>query len=143
MSRPNRPAASGAGWFPDPYGGNQLRWWDGQRWGDQYQPLAFEQRTVPGAPNQYPVVYNNSVTVLAPKSVGLAFALAFFFGPLGLLYATVTGGLVMLAVNFVAFFFSFFLLGIPSLFAWIGCIVWACVAADGHNKRLQAAYHRW
>ena len=26
------------GWHPDPDGSNQLRWWDGQQWTDQYQP---------------------------------------------------------------------------------------------------------
>ena len=107
MSGPNLPAASGAGWFPDPYGSGQLRWWDGQRWGDVYQLPAFQPRHEQEAPHQLPVIYNNSMVVVAPKSVGVAFVLTFFFGPLGLLYATVTGGLVMMAISFVAFFFPF------------------------------------
>src|SRR5687768_3310758 len=27
------------GWFPDPSNSEQLRWWDGQTWTDQTQPL--------------------------------------------------------------------------------------------------------
>lgn len=33
------------------------------------------------------------------KSMGLAIILALFFGPLGLLYSSVTGGIIMLVVS--------------------------------------------
>ena len=40
----------------------------------------------------------NIYVVQAPKSVGVAFVLTFFFGCFGMFYSTVTGALVMIAV---------------------------------------------
>ena len=73
------------------------------------------------------VVSQKVVHVRQPKSVGLALLLTFFFGPLGMLYSTVTGGVVMF---FVSLFVGFFTLGIGLLVTWPICIVWAMVAAD-------------
>jgi len=73
------------------------------------------------------------VVILAPKSVGLAIILTFLLGPLGMLYATILGGVVM--------FFANLLIGIPTLgfgliFTWPIGIIWAALAADSHNKKL-------
>ncbi|MGW5522103.1 hypothetical protein [Gordonia sp. NPDC003950] len=89
------------------------------------------------------VVYPPVVVVGSEKSVGLAFVFAFFFGPLGMFYSTVTGALVMLGVSLVGLFLSFFLLGVPSFLIWIGCIVWSCNAASEHNNRLRAGILRY
>jgi hypothetical protein len=36
---PDSPARSGpAGWYQDPSGGRQLRWWDGSTWSDHVRP---------------------------------------------------------------------------------------------------------
>lgn len=77
-------------------------------------------------------------TMMAPvfiptKSVGVAFLLTFLFGPLGMLYSTVAGGLVMLLVTPV---FALFTLGLSLFVTWPICIIWACVAASSHNDRL-------
>jgi hypothetical protein len=62
--------------------------------------------------------------------VGVALVLTFFFGPFGMLYSTVSGALVMLAVLFVVGFLVFglfwFLLW-P--LAWAGSMVWGALAA--------------
>ena len=61
------------------------------------------------------------------KSVAVALLLAFFFGPLGMLYSTVLGGLLLFAVNVVL---AIPTLGMILLITWpIGC-VWAAVAAS-------------
>lgn len=74
---------------------------------------------------------------MAPaKSVGVAFLLTFFFGPLGLFYSSVAGGLVMLCVETLLFILGFVTFGAAWLlfsFTWVGCIIWGCVAASGRN----------
>ncbi len=40
-----------AGWYPDPYGASELRWWDGQNWTDSiHPPVAVAATTPPPAP---------------------------------------------------------------------------------------------
>jgi len=73
------------------------------------------------------------------KSMVVAILLAFFFGPLGLLYASVFGGLVMLAIHFGIFIVSILTLGIGSVLflpAWFVCIIWAVVAVKGNEKQV-------
>ena len=75
------------------------------------------------------------VVVSKSKSVGTAFALAFLFGPLGLLYASVAGGIIMFFIAFL----SFFVLPVVGVFfVWIGCIIWAVVAAQNANAKAGA-----
>lgn len=110
------------GWYTDP-ASQRPGWWDGYQWN-------------PAAGTAPPPPVNQHVTVLAPKSVGVAFLLALLFGPLGLLYASVAGGIIMLIVSVLAAFVSVFTFGVPTFICWVICIVWACVAANGHNSRL-------
>lgn len=81
----------------------------------------MEQR--PSAPTQV-------VLVGRSKSVGLAFLLAFFLGPLGLLYASVMGGILMFFISLVLFVF---LPIIGAVIAWVICIIWAVSAANAAN----------
>jgi len=82
---------------------------------------------------QQPTIHQNIVIVGKQKSVGVAFILAFFFGPLGLLYASVVGGIVMFFVGIVI---AFITLGFGLVFVWIGCIIWAIVAANNANNKI-------
>jgi len=84
------------------------------------------------------VVTHNTVVVIGKsKSVGVAFLLSFLFGPLGLLYASVVGGIVMFFVGVIAFFI---LPVVGGILAWIGCIIWAVVAAsNANNQSIQQA----
>lgn len=72
-----------------------------------------------------------TTVIVKQKSVGLAFLLAFLFGPLGLLYASILGGIVMFFVSLILFFVIPIVGGI---IGWIGCIIWAVVAAQNSNK---------
>jgi len=74
---------------------------------------------------------NNIIIVGKQKSVGTAFLLAFLFGPLGLLYASVLGGFIMFVVGIILFFLIPIVGGI---LAWVGCIIWAVIASQNANK---------
>jgi hypothetical protein len=71
--------------------------------------------------------------VKTEKNPGLAALLGCLFGPLGLLYSTTTGAVVMFCVNVIA------ALTVIGLFlTWPACGVWGYVAAKAHNKKLLA-----
>ncbi|HEV7615448.1 MAG TPA: DUF2510 domain-containing protein [Solirubrobacterales bacterium] len=68
------------------------------------------------------------------KSVGGAVALGLFFGPLGMLYSTIPGALIMLFVNIVV---AAATLGLGLFLTLPICAIWAGIAANSHNNRLQ------
>jgi hypothetical protein len=71
------------------------------------------------------------IVVQAPKSPIVAFILTFLFGPLGLLYVSVTGGLVLI----LAAILSFFILPlIGGIIIWIISIIWGVVGAMNSKK---------
>ncbi len=84
---------------------------------------------------------NGNVTVARPaKSMVVAFLLAFFFGPLGMLYSTVPGALIMLAINAIAIpiislatFGMGWFLYVPS---WLTCILWSMLAVRGRDRQV-------
>jgi len=80
-----------------------------------------------------PQIQQTIVVVGKQKSVGVAFLLAFLFGPLGLLYASVTGGIVMFLLGIVI---GIFTLGLGLILIWIGSIIWAVIAAGNANKKM-------
>lgn len=74
-----------------------------------------------------------TIVVYAPKSAGTAFALGLFFGPLGMLYSTGLGAVVMFVVASVV---AFFTLGFGLLLVWPICGIWAAMAASSYNTRM-------
>ncbi len=70
------------------------------------------------------------------KSVGVAFLLSFFFGPLGMLYSTVMGGVIMIIVSGIV---AVLTLGFGLLITQPICVIWAIVAANSHNKQVMAS----
>lgn len=93
-----------------------------------------------------------------PKSVGVTFVLTFFFGVLGMFYATTSGALILLGVTLGAIVLAVVVIGILSVLtlgfgaalfafvpligvaAWITSMIWGCMAASRHNERLAAQY---
>lgn len=82
-----------------------------------------------------PVSQTNIVIVGKAKSTGTAFILAFLFGPLGLLYATVPGGLIMIVLALILFFV---LPLVGPIITWIVSIIWAVAAANAANSKLHS-----
>jgi len=77
--------------------------------------------------------YHQTVVIVGKqKSAGVAFILAFFFGPLGLLYASVTGGIVMFIFGVLI---SIITLGLGLVVVWIACIIWAVIAVNNTNSK--------
>ncbi len=83
--------------------------------------------------NQNRPTHQTVVVMGKQKSVGVAFLLAFLFGPLGLLYASVAGGLIMLILGVII---GIFTLGIGLVIVWIASIIWAVVAANNANSNI-------
>lgn len=73
--------------------------------------------------------------VKSTKNVGLAAGLGFFFGPLGMCYATLKGALIMFLVNIVI---GIFTLGFGVFLTWPICAIWAYMAAKKYNEKLYA-----
>lgn len=122
--------------------------------GRSQDPLSPGRADAP-APGGYGAPTNIYVAQ-APKSVGVAFVLTFFFGCFGMFYSTVTGALVMIAVatglvvialilsfllTVVTLGFGAFTVGLApfvGLLTWPVSIIWGCLAASNHNEKLRA-----
>lgn len=71
------------------------------------------------------------------KSVGVAFALTFFFGTLGLFYVIPAGQAIL--VNIGAVILAVVTIGFGLFLIIPGAIVWACIAASNQHT----AYETW
>jgi hypothetical protein len=135
-----------SGWYPDPHGGPGLRYFDGNEWTTHRHTPPLEtvpvqnatEAPAPAAPAAPQIVVNTYVAQSAgggggagQKSAVVAFVLTFFFGPLGMLYSTIAGGLIMLAVGFILVPLTF---GLILPIVWPIQLVWAVVAANNANK---------
>ena len=86
-----------------------------------------------------PAAATVNVFQVQEKSLLAAFLLTLFLGPLGMLYSTIAGGLIMLVVYLVILGLSVVTLGMASLLflpAWIVCIVWAMIAAKSRIRTI-------
>lgn len=90
---------------------------------------------------QPPAVHVNLYRPAAPtKSAALAVILAFLFGPLGMLYSTVTGALVIFCINLVVIVIGVLTVGFGFLLGfctWIAGMVWAYTATEDFNRKLR------
>ena len=73
------------------------------------------------------------LVIVPAKSAGVAILLPVLFGPLGLLYSTVMGAIVMFVVNIVI---AMVTMGFGLILTWPICGIWAFVAVKSHNKKL-------
>ena len=77
---------------------------------------------------------NNQQTIIVKtqKSAGTAALLGFFFGPLGMLYATGLGALIMFIITGIV---AFVTLGFGLLITNPICAIWAYVKVNNDNKK--------
>lgn len=71
--------------------------------------------------------------IVTQKSVGMAVLLTIFFGPLGMFYSTIVGGIVMLPL-FVLI--GILTLGFGLVALWPIAVIWAAVSTNLYNKKL-------
>ena len=79
------------------------------------------------------------IIVTPTKSMGIAILLAVIFGPAGMLYSTIPGGLIMIGITFVIGLIGILTAGFGLILLiplWPVYIIWAAVAANSYNKKL-------
>lgn len=75
----------------------------------------------------------NVIVTRSPKSMGVSLILTFLFGPFGMFYSTILGGVIMLIVDIVVGILTF---GIGLIFTWIIQMVWAAISTSMYNSKL-------
>ena len=73
------------------------------------------------------------VVVTPTKSMGISIILTVLFGPLGMLYSTIWGGIIMFVISAIV---GLLTLGLGLIITWPVCIIWAAVATSSYNKKL-------
>ena len=79
--------------------------------------------------NQQP----ETVVVTPTKSMGISIILTILFGPLGMLYSTIWGGVIMFVISAIV---GFLTVGLGLIITWPICVIWAAVATSSYNKKL-------
>ena len=75
------------------------------------------------------------VVVMPTKSMGISILLTLFFGPLGLFYSSIIGGVVMLILSIIV---GILTAGLGLIITQIGCVIWGAVSTNSYNKKLVA-----
>ncbi|MGF7046496.1 putative membrane protein [Paenibacillus sp. DS2015] len=81
------------------------------------------------------------IIAVSQKSVGVALLLTFIFGPLGLFYSSIAGGIIMLCVNAFVLLISILTAGFGGVLFFLTqliCIIWGVTAAQKYNKRIMS-----
>jgi hypothetical protein len=80
------------------------------------------------------------VVVSATKSMGVSILLTVLFGPLGMLYSTIPGAIIMIICGMVL---GVITLGFGLLLVWPIAIIWGAVATSSHNRKLVAGVKQY
>lgn len=76
------------------------------------------------------------IIVKSQKSIGFAIILTLFLGPLGMLYSTVAGAIVMFFINLLMLFFT---AGLGLFLTLPIGIVWAAISARNTHTPVQGS----
>jgi hypothetical protein len=71
--------------------------------------------------------------ILPFKSVAIALLFSVFLGPVGLLYASLLGGIIMIVVGFVVISAKFM---VPIAMTWVTSCIWAVASTNRYNQKL-------
>lgn len=67
------------------------------------------------------------------KSVAAALLLSVLLGPIGLLYSSLWGGLILICLTIMFISHKFIL---PVIFIWIVSCIWGAASVEQYNKKL-------
>ena len=67
------------------------------------------------------------------KNLTTSLLFSVFLGPLGLLYASARGGIIMLVIGFVVISCRF---PVPIIIMWLSCSIWSVLATNRYNTKL-------
>lgn len=71
------------------------------------------------------------------KSVAGALLFSLFLGPIGLLYASTLGGVVMMIFGVIIFPTK---LPVPIVLVWVGSCIWSVAAVNRYNRKIIEKY---
>jgi len=80
------------------------------------------------------------VVVTSTKSMGVSIILTILFGPLGMFYSTILGGIVMSIISLVVGVLTF---GMGLIITWPICVIWAAIATNSYNIKLLAGQRQY
>ncbi len=78
----------------------------------------------------------NLKPVMPFKSVAVALLFSAALGPVGLLYATSLGGIIMIILGFIIVCTK---LIVPIIMVWLGSCIWSVLATNRYNKQILLA----
>lgn len=81
----------------------------------------------------------DSALFLPYKNLTTSLLFSVFLGPLGLLYASARGGIIMLLIAFVVISSRF---PVPIMIMWVCCSIWSVLATNRYNAKLLEARMR-
>ena len=73
------------------------------------------------------------------KNLAGALLFTVFLGPLGLLYASSSGGIIMLIFGFITVCSKMI---VPMIFVWMGSSIWSVLAVNRYNKKILQEWNK-
>jgi len=74
------------------------------------------------------------------KNLAAALLFSVFLGPVGLLYASVRGGILMVVIAFVVMSSRY---PVPIILMWILCCIWSVLATNRYNQKILQAWNQY
>jgi len=105
--------------------------------GEAVNPLQAAPAQVPSA--EMEATRRMMIATMSKKSMALGIVLTCFFGGPGLLYASVSGGILMTLIEIIGWFFTVFTWGLGFFILipiHLVTLTWTIISISNHNKKL-------